>query len=55
MVTLNLDKIKAVHFGRANISSIYNLNGNDVLNADHDKDLGIIIDSKLNLTFMCVW
>ena len=43
----NATKCKVMHFGYKNPKQVYHLNGHALEETDHEKDLGVIIDSNL--------
>ena len=52
-MSFNVDKCKVLHIGRKNPCSSYTLNGKILKEVDKEKDLGILVDSKLNFNEQC--
>ena len=45
----NTDKCKVMHLGRNNRHHIYRLGNSPLVSTEVEKDLGVIIDSKVNM------
>ena len=52
-MTFNVEKCKVLHIGRKNPCLGYTLNGKNIMEVDKEKDLGILVDSKLKFSEQC--
>ena len=49
----NTDKCKVMHLGRNNRHHTYRLGNSPLVSTEAEKDLGVIIDSKMNIGWQC--
>jgi len=54
LLKVNKAKCKVPHMGRGNPKHKYRLGGEWIQNRSEVKDLGVLVDEKLNMTWQCV-
>ena len=52
-MAFNVKKCKVIHFGRKNPGHRYFMDGNEILEAEEEKDLGVLIENTMKPTKQC--